>query len=127
MTDTTSRDAEIARVMGRMVGASYFVMHRRFVASERMRDVLLDHLHWLIGLEKAGKVFLSGPMADEAGAPRGGMTVFRCADWTEARALAAADPFALAGVIEFDVDRWQVNEGRLTLSFDHSDGSVRIA
>lgn len=129
MTDPMTqaeRDAEVARLLSLMVKQPYYVMHRRFVAPDRVPAALLDHLRWLIGIEKQGLVFLSGPLTAPDGTMTGGMTVFRCASLEAAEALAAADPFAVAGAIEYSVQRWQVNEGRLSLSFDFSDGAVSL-
>ena len=50
---------------------------------------MLDHYRWLIGLEKQGKVFASGPMFDKNGDKSAGVTVFSTETWEEAESLAA--------------------------------------
>lgn len=112
---------EINRLKARMIQRSFFVMFRRIVAPERLKDAMLPHYRWIIDLEKQGLVFASGPMFAEDGSPGVGMTIFRVADAAQANDLAAADPFCISGAAEFEIKRWQVNEGRLTVSFDFSD------
>ena len=89
-----------------------------------LRPLLADHLEYLIGLEKQGKVFASGPM----GAPeqRNGMTIVRASDEAEARAIAENDPFAKAGIRDFRIEPWTVMEGSLSLTINFSDGTHRV-
>ena len=49
------------------------------------------------------------------------MTVFRAASATEASDLAASDPFCEAGAASFEIKRWQLNEGRVSIHIDLSD------
>ncbi len=70
------------------------------------------HLAWLLGLERDGVLFVSGPLLSGPGTgPGSGVTVFRAPDEAAAHALAAADPLVLAGMRTFTVHRWRVNEG----------------
>lgn len=117
---------EVERLKALMLKKVYFVMQRRIVAPDKLPPVLLDHYHWIIGLEKAGRVFASGPVSKRDGTTGVGMTIFRAADFDEADAMAASDPFVTSGAAEFTMERWQVNEGRVTLSFDLSDQTTRL-
>lgn len=121
------RDAEIARLKERMAKQVYYVMFREVLDAPRLGAVLLDHYRWIIGLEQQGKVFASGPLTRREGGAGVGMTIFRADGFAEAEALAAGDPFVTSGAVSFRVDRWQVNEGRITLSFDLSDQRGGIA
>ena len=120
------RDAEVARLKSLMASPIYYVMFREVRDPSRLRGVLLDHYRWIIGLEKQGKVFASGPLTRQEGGPGVGMTIFRAEGFAEAEALAAGDPFVTSGAVGFRIDKWQVNEGRVTLSFDLSDQRGRI-
>lgn len=121
------QEAEIARLKALMASPTFYVMFREIRDPSRLRPVMLDHYRWIIGLEKQGKVFASGPLTRKEGGPGVGMTIFRADDLAQAEAMAAADPFVTSGAAEFRIDRWQVNEGRLTLSFDLSDQRGGIA
>ena len=82
------------------------------------------HLAWLLGLEAAGTVFLSGPLTSGPGvAPGSGVTVLRAADAEQAARVAATDPFVLAGLRTVAVFGWRVNEGAVNLRVSLGTGS----
>src|SRR6202050_3098250 len=86
------RVAELTRKMLRK--KFYVVLSKPAVAPDKLQPFLSAHLEYMIGLEKRGLVFASGPLADGEGPPTGhGLTVLRAKDADEARALAEADPF----------------------------------
>jgi hypothetical protein len=81
----------------------------------------------MIGLEKRGLVFASGPLADGEGPPTGqGLTVLRAKDADEARALAEADPFFINGLRSFELKEWTVMEGTLGVRVNLSDQTVEV-
>jgi hypothetical protein len=81
----------------------------------------------MIGLERRGHVFASGPLADGEGPPTGlGLTVLRARDASEARALAEADPFVVNGVRTFELKEWTIMEGTLGLRVNLSDQTVEV-
>src|ERR1700721_2708907 len=96
------RIADLTRKMLRK--KLYVVMSKPVVPPEKMQMFLSAHLEYMIGLEKRGHVFASGPLSDGAGPPTGaGLTILRANDATEARALAEADPFFVNGLRPFEV------------------------
>jgi uncharacterized protein YciI len=73
-----------------------------------------DHIRWLLGLERDGVLFLSGPLLSGPGTgPGSGVTVLRAADAGQAGLIAADDPFVLAGLRTFTVHQWRLNEGSI--------------
>jgi uncharacterized protein len=73
-----------------------------------------EHVQWLLRLERRDVLFLSGPLLSGPGTgPGSGATVIRAADGDAARAIAAGDPFVLAGLRTFTVHRWRLNEGSI--------------
>ena len=117
---------EIERLKARMIMRSFHVMFRTIVDPTKMPPAMLDHYRWIIDLEKRGLVFASGPLFAEEGMPGVGMTIFRVADRAAAEALAAADPFVAGGGATFEIKRWQINEGRVTIAIDFSDQTYRL-
>ena len=106
----------------------YVVLSTAKAGPDRIKDVLPRHLEYMIGLEKKGLVFASGPLTDEGGEPRGdGMTILRAASAEEARTIAAADPFFAHGLRTFEVREWTVMEGTLGLTVNFSDQSIQVA
>lgn len=119
--------SQIEALKARMLKKSYHVMFRQ--VRDRalvVPQIVLDHYEWIIQLEKNGLVFLSGPLFDVDGAAGVGMTVFRCSDPSEALELAATDPFVKCGAMTFEIKRWQVNEGRVSLCVDFSDQTFHL-
>ena len=117
---------EVARLKEKMIQRTMFVMIREPKAPERVQDVLLEHYRWIIALEKTGSVFASGPLTSKAGGPGVGMTVLRADSFEQAEELAAGDPFVASGAFGFRIERWQINEGRLSVSVDFSDQTFRF-
>ena len=94
---------------------------------EEMMPVLKDHLARQVELEKAGILFAAGPMFEQGGkAPVRGMIVIRANSFDEARAIADADPFHIAGLRTYTLDRWIVNEGSYTVNVKYSDQSMTL-
>ncbi|HZR80163.1 MAG TPA: YciI family protein [Candidatus Binatia bacterium] len=72
---------------------------------ERRPHVRPRHLEHLHPLERAGRVFIAGPLlADDGKTPRGSLIVLEAASLDEARELAARDPY----VVEQVFDRYDV-------------------
>jgi uncharacterized protein YciI len=88
---------------------------------------MIEHFRWIIELEKQDKVFASGPLFDESAEKGVGMTVLRVDGWEEAKSIAATDPFITSGAMEFEVQRWLVNEGRVNISIDFSDQTYQFS
>lgn len=119
------RIAELTRKMLRK--KLYVLLSRPLVAPERLKPFLAAHLDYMIGLEKRGLVFASGPLADGEGPPSGhGLTVLRAASASEARALAEADPFYVNGLRTFALKEWTVMEGTLGLKINLSDQTIEV-
>jgi len=124
MADTGNE--EIERLKSRMLMKSYYVMFRDVTDRSRIAASALAHYRWIIGLEKEGRVFASGPLFEADGSQGAGMTVFRAGSAEEAQALAASDPFCISGAVRYTVRRWQLNEGRLQLHLDLSDQTYHL-
>jgi uncharacterized protein YciI len=123
---TEERIAELTRAMLRK--KLYVVLTRATAAPEAIQAVLPAHLEYMIGLEKRGAVFASGPLTEPGGAPRGdGLTVLRAASAEEARRIADADPFSVNGLRTFELREWTVMEGSLGLKVNLSDQSIEVA
>jgi uncharacterized protein YciI len=65
----------------------YVVLSRGGAAPEKIAEYLPRHLEYMIGLEKKGVLFASGPLTAAAGTPAGdGLTILRAANaerWPE--------------------------------------------
>jgi hypothetical protein len=121
-------DVRIAALTQKMLRRKlYVLLSTPLVAPEKLKPFLPAHLEYMIGLEKRGVVFASGPLAEGEGPPSGhGLTVLRAANAKEARAIAEADPFFINGLRTFELREWTVMEGTLGLRVNLSDQSVDV-
>jgi uncharacterized protein YciI len=119
------RVADLTRKMLRK--KLYVVLSAPAVAPDKLQPFLSAHLEYMIGLEKRGHVFASGPLSDGAGPPTGaGLTVLRARDLSEARTLAEADPFFVNGLRSFELKEWTLMEGTLGVRVNLSDQTVEV-
>jgi uncharacterized protein len=120
------RIAELTRKMLRR--KLYAVLSQPSPTPEKLKALLPAHLEYMIGLEKRGVLFASGPLADGEGPPSGaGLTILRAASAHEARALAEADPLVVNGLRSFELKEWTIMEGTLGLRVNLSDQSIEVA
>jgi uncharacterized protein len=106
----------------------YVLLSKPVVEPEKLRPFLLAHLEYMIGLEKRGLVFASGPLSDGEGPPTGaGLTVLRAKDAKEARALAEGDPFFANGLRTFELKEWTIMEGSFGLRVNLSDQTIEVS
>lgn len=70
------------------------------------------HLEHMKSYEQQGKVAAGGPLFGADGKPNGSLIVLEVADLDEAHAIAAADPYAKAGLfakVEMRQWGWTIN------------------
>jgi len=124
-----SGEDRIRELTARMLRKKFFVILSKGGATpEEIGAVLPQHLDYMIGLEKSGVLFASGPLADAGGKTRGdGLTILRAGSAEEARRIASQDPFVTGGLRSFEVREWTVMEGSLGVKINFSDQSLEIA
>ena len=89
--------------------------------------MLPTHLERQVDLERRGILFGAGPMdAQVDGKPRTGMIIVRAASFEEADEIAKADPMHVAGLREYEIWKWSLNEGSYSLTVNYSDQSVSV-
>jgi uncharacterized protein len=100
-----------------LLGRDYWLILSTPVTGTGLADIEAcapAHIAWLLGLERDGVLFLSGPLLSGPGTgPGSGVTVLRAADENEAASIAANDPFVVKGLRTFAVHRWRLNEGSI--------------
>ena len=106
----------------------YVILSMGGATADQIGDVLPQHLEYMIGLEKKGVLFASGPLTAAAGAPAGdGLTILRADSAEDARRIASADPFVVNKLRSFEVREWTVMEGSFGMTVNFSDQSLDIA
>src|SRR5262245_63232299 len=100
----------------------YVVLSKGGAAPEKIAEHLPRHLEYMIGLEREGVLFASGPLAEADGKTRGdGLTILRAANAEAARKIAEADPFVVSRLRSFELREWTVMEGSFGLKVSYSD------
>ena len=124
-----NEDTRIAELTQKMLRKKLYVLLSKPVApAEKLKSVLPAHLEYMIGLEKRGLVFASGPLTEPGAEAAGyGLTILRTKDAGEARAIAESEPFFVHGLRSFELKEWTVMEGTLGLRINLSDQSVEVA
>jgi uncharacterized protein YciI len=106
----------------------YVLISKPLVPPEQLRPLLATHLDYMIGLEKRGLLFASGPLNEADAPPSGhGLTILRVKDADEARRIAEAEPFFAQGLRTFELREWTVMEGTLGVRVNLSDQTVEVA
>jgi uncharacterized protein YciI len=83
-----------------------------------------EHVTWALELERQGVLLVSGPLLSGPGVgPGSGATAIRAADEDEARLIAEGDPFVKAGLRTFEVHRWRLNEGSISVRMSLGAGT----
>lgn len=76
-------------------------------------DTRPAHVAWLDELNARGGLSFAGPFLDADGKPTGSLVVVEATDMAEAEAIAAADPYAKAGLfasVEINAWNWVFNK-----------------
>lgn len=111
-------------LLGRMLAKKFFVVLSRAKKGANLGPVLREHLEFMIGLERQGVLFASGPLS---GDPGEGLTILRAENIEAARAIASRDPFVVNGLRTFDLREWTLMEGSIGVTINCSDRSVGLA
>ena len=103
----------------------YVIFTRPVAPREELMKLLPQHLARQVELEKQGVLFAAGPMESrDEDKVRTGMIIVRASSFEEADEIAKIDPFHAAGLREYEIWNWSMNEGSLTVTVNYSDQSV---
>ncbi|HEY2284967.1 MAG TPA: YciI family protein [Streptosporangiaceae bacterium] len=112
--------------MSRLLARDYWLVWSTPAAgadAAAIRALAPRHVAWLLELERAGALLVSGPLLSGPGTgPGSGVTVLRAPGEDAARDIAARDPFVRAGLRTFAVHRWRLNEGSISVRLSLGTG-----
>ncbi len=90
-------------------------------------ELLPQHLERQVELERQGILFAAGPMeTQDEDKVRTGMIIVRADSFEHAHEIAMKDPLHAAGLREFDIWNWSMNEGSFNVRINYSDQSATI-
>ena len=105
----------------------YVIFTRPVAPREEIMKMLPQHLERQVELEKQGILFAAGPMEPEdSDKVRTGMIIVRADSFEHANEIAMGDPFHAAGLREYEVWNWSMNEGSFTVTINYSDKSADV-
>ncbi|MEM6637307.1 MAG: YciI family protein [Pseudomonadota bacterium] len=118
----------MAKDRGSLAYEVFMVISRPVSPPDEFSKHLPDHLAYLGAAEAAGQLMFAGPLSDEAGQGMSGigLQIWRAANWEEAQALAENDPMHTSGVKRFEMRRWLINEGSLSVQIGLSKGGISL-
>ena len=109
------------------LGKEMYLVVTRPVRSPEINRRIADHLAHQLDLEKRGILFAAGPLYPrDSNLPEAGMFVLRANSFEEAEAIANEDPLHRAGLRTYTLQKWRVNEGRITITVDFSDRTMQL-
>ena len=119
---------EIAQARGALALELYVVVSTPVEGGASVPDTLPEHLEYQAELERSTRLVMAGPLSDLTGQSieGAGLIIYRAASMDDARAIAAADPMHSKGARQFELRKWLVNEGSLTVSVGLSTGSTAL-
>ena len=120
---------KVAKERGSLAFELYVVESTPIAPPEEVKAVLPEHLAYQNKMEKAGKLFLAGPMSDDTGELMQGvgMIIYRASSLEEAAEIAVNDPMHAQEKRAFKIRKWLVNEGSLSFTLNLSDQGVAIS
>lgn len=87
----------------------YIGVRKALLPRDQWTTTLDEHLAWMKTQHEAGKILMSGP-GTTAEHGRVGMYLIRAATRQEAEAIAASDPFTVAGHCRFELIEWEIHQ-----------------
>jgi uncharacterized protein len=92
-----------------------------------MAEVLEEHIHSQIEMERKNILFGAGPLQNEGNdKPTRGMFILRAKSFEEAHKILDQDPFHKRGMRKYKLYRWSLNEGSINLTINYSGQTVKI-
>ena len=114
-------------ITAKLLGKEMYLVVTRPVRSPEIAKRLADHLAHQVDLEKRGIMFAAGPLYPrDSDVPEAGMFVLRAKSFEEADAICKEDPLHKAGLRTYTIQKWRLNEGRITVTVDFSDQTMKI-
>ncbi len=119
---------EIGSLLAPMLKKVLFVALNKAVAtSDEMMPFAAEHLRYMNGLEDRGLLFASGPFIKEGVVVGDGLTILRTETIEEARRLMEEEPLVKRGMRRFELHRWELREGRISVSLNASRSTFDLA
>ena len=123
----SDQPSDVHPLTSKFLGKEMYLVITRPVRSPEIAKRLGDHLAHQVELERKGILFAAGPLySRDSNLPEAGMFVLRANSFEEADAIAKEDPLHKAGLRTYTLQKWRLNEGRITVTVDFSDQTMKL-
>ncbi len=120
-------DEIIATLLAPMLKKALFVAISHAVAPvDVMAPHVAEHLAYMNRLEAEGRLWASGPFVKEGMLVGDGLTILSVATIEEARQAMEEEPLVKRGLRRFDLRKWELREGRMTITLNASTSSYAL-
>ena len=117
----------VAELLAPMLKKTLFVAISRVAASaSEIEPFVADHLAYMNSLEADGRLWASGPFIQEGVLVGDGLTIPSIATMEEARQAMEEEPLIKRGLRTFELRRWELREGRMTVTLRASTSSYSL-
>lgn len=123
-------EAAVKKRLGDFLNLELYAIETRWERPvEEVQKYAQAHLDHQVALERSGVLFAAGPLFEQDSPrfpPSAGLIVVRASSFEEADVIARSDPMHKAGVRNYTIRRWIVNEGSFPITVRLSDQTVVI-
>ena len=124
MPESTS---EVGALLAPMLKKTLFAALNFVVApGDAILPYVADHLRYMNDLEDRGLLFASGPFLKEGVVVGDGLTILSTDTIEEARRLMEEEPLVKRGLRRFELHRWELREGRITVNLNASRSAFNL-
>src|ERR1700761_4890391 len=124
---TSSQEPAAGVDLARLLGRDYWLVRslpRPGTTADAVAACVQEHVAWLLDLERRDVLLASGPLLSGPGTgPGSGVTILRAPDEETARKIADGDPFVRHGLRTFELYRWPLNEGSISVRVSLGTGT----
>jgi uncharacterized protein len=117
----------VAELLAPMLRKTLFVALNRVIApASEIAPFVADHLVHMNQMEADGLLWASGPFIEEGVLVGDGLTILSTPTMEEAESLMKQEPLIKRGLRKFELRKWELREGRMTITLDASTSQYSL-
>jgi uncharacterized protein YciI len=117
----------VTELLAPMLKKTLFVAINRVAASaNEIEPFVADHLVYMNALEADGRLWASGPFVQEGVRVGDGLTILSTTTIEEAQRAMEEEPLIKRGLRTFELKKWELREGRMTISLNASQSTYSL-
>src|ERR1700761_3278828 len=118
----------VAKLLAPMLKKTLFVAINRVAASaSEIEPFVADHLEYMNTLEADGRLWASGPFVQEGVRVGDGLTILSTGTIEEAQKAMEEEPLIKRGLRTFELRKWELREGKMTISLNASTSTYSLS